>query len=203
MTPQHRNEYQNLEEKLNEACANFKRHSTHDNVPGLVMLHLPTSAHIEGLTTWIRHYLKEGAADSLDAVFLYQPIVLRDSQFAKASLSIYLDELENPKCRITSDDRRTLFLMGNLLAARHRSSFGSDNIDDKYSYQSGNFFLDASSGEEFGLTFTNAAGHTAKAPFGVSTPAAGVHFHKVSVDAEGKEIVASPRVSSDDRLLIL
>lgn len=200
-TPQHQNEYQNLEEKLNKACKGLKQYSKDEKVPGLVMVHLPPTAHIEGYAVWVKHYLEQ-VAESLDAVFLYQPSVRRDFDNEKMSLRIYLNEVEAPKCRITGDDRRTVFFIGRLLTDPFHRWFGFEKIDDRYFYQAGNIFKDHSRSEEILINFLNIP-RTAFSPGVVGTPGASIHIHEVSVDPKGEEVVFSPPVSPDDRLLIL
>jgi hypothetical protein len=198
-TPRHRNECINLEDKLKRACAGFRRHSSGDGVPGIVMIHVAPDADVERLAAWIRQYLNEGMK-ALDVVFLYQPNVRRSAISGNTTRYIYLHEIESPTCRIAGDDRRTTFFVGTLLAEPFQPWAGPDDFAGEYRYQSGNLFVDASIRESWRLTFGR---YKITTPLAVITPFEGLHIHKVVKGTNGEERVESPQLSPDDRLLIL
>ncbi|MDO9000996.1 MAG: hypothetical protein Q7W45_14610 [Bacteroidota bacterium] len=199
----HKNEENNLFDKLNDACHNLTKHSNIEtkDIINFVFIHLPTSASIKNCTTWVENYFRDYPNKPISGVILYQPCVASDflnqKTFISHCFSIkikadkFLEWNNNLKqidfgipVGIIANEPATLKLIVD--------DSMSVSIDDRYIYQRGNHYLTAVKGTDGSL-----GGNITKVSSGIFTHLAIKPFE------DQQEVIISGRFEPEDELMIL
>jgi hypothetical protein len=79
LVPFHRNEADNLRDKLLDACRNLAKHAVAETplATNVVYVHVPASASMIDCATWVQEWFTEFPNKPVSAVLLYQPAVTR------------------------------------------------------------------------------------------------------------------------------
>lgn len=96
VVPHHANESKNMISKLDEGCANFRKHAGEEqgDVARAIIIRLPPSASTDLCAEWTRDYFLT-SDDVLDGIILYQPGVVMNGE--AIALAHHFIQVSNPK----------------------------------------------------------------------------------------------------------
>ncbi|HLP87250.1 MAG TPA: hypothetical protein VK184_01420 [Nostocaceae cyanobacterium] len=201
VSPYHNNERKNLYDKLDEACANFTKHSVSIDplTTTVVFIDVPTSASITSCKEWATQYFQERENSPIGLVVFYQPTVVTDEQMINHCLSLVDSsefsrwlKLYNSKNNSSEPPISASVFVGGVSDEPTRLCWNGNisiPINDLYVYQKGEHYLLAQ-GREDGTQY----GHIRK-------QASGIFQHLVVPQSEGHLILKGIFPPSDELLL--
>ena len=84
VSPMHKNEYKNLRDKLDDACANLRKHShVNDKEFNGILIHIHENADVDSYQKELQEYINENCEDPefpIDYIVLYQPSITLDEK---------------------------------------------------------------------------------------------------------------------------
>jgi hypothetical protein len=189
----HRNEQENLKNKLSSALANLAKHAVRsDESANVVLVRLNKTADLDLLAAHAREALDESAASAIDGVILYQAAVTRSAGVSQVSHHM------KTVLRRGYDDRAHVIPFCVLIGvisphASHlelRSANGeSRRVDEKYLFQEGDHYYVVPAIEQ-------------SPSFTLSSVAPGVRTHAVVGDEFAGFTISGIFPPSDDLLLL-
>lgn len=200
----HKNEYQNMFEKLDGACENLVKHEKleDENTVNAVFVHMPQNISIVRCLGSVAQYFERNPNKEITCVILYQPSVVSDVGYKNSHINHCFFIFSKGNRLQTFLGTETQLLMeipvGHISGVPSSIHMVPQNgggqvfkVDDKYLFQRGNFYIKAKPTPE-----GNIEGVTNK-------PAPGLIMHCVArIPPNKKDIVFSPKLPLDDTLLI-
>jgi hypothetical protein len=85
----HKNEYQNVYDKLDDACNNLvKHHGTEDHsICNTVMVHMPPNVSIERCKFYVEQFFAERPDKAISLVMLYQPSIVSNTTYTSKHIN--------------------------------------------------------------------------------------------------------------------
>ena len=201
-SPYHKNEYKNLYDKLDEAYANFTRHSgiIDPLTTRMVFIDIPSSASIKLCKEWATQYFQERENSPIGLVVFYQPTVVTDAHKGSTFINHCVSLIDSPECERwlklynpSSPPISTTIFIGRIsdepIPLTLQNGDISMPIDEHYCYQQGHHYLLAQIKED-GTQYGQ-----------LEKQASGIFRHIVSLQPEGQLIVKGIFPTSDELLL--
>jgi hypothetical protein len=185
MAPYHQNEHKNLTDKLDDACANFRKHAVKlaSETLGLVFVHVPETASVASCKEWACQYFTDDPATPLGAILLYQPTVGRNPHDTTETHVYHtMSVITGPQYQQWDQSRSShspaisLKVSAGIMQEEPTKEvliWGSHEIpiDGNYIYQQGHHYIVArinEHGNQFGTAQSDASGITVHAVFSLS-----------------------------------
>ena len=146
----HPNEQKNLLSKLEDACANLRRHAKpeSDMNRNAVYIHLPADAPIKKCQSWTENYFEDFPEQPLSKVIFYQPAVTVNLQEGTTALTHTFMQSEKAEQSWPSPGKVKGVIPVGLISDQPSTLelHAGDKkltIEDHYLYQSGHYYVKA------------------------------------------------------------